>query len=248
MNYLQLNPTAYPGVQSTTILNSDKSKEFKELQIVGAVISGLPAATDAYIDIYVGYKAPRNRRRVMTKGSTTAGLRVVRIEQANSYIIESLNFSGYLIGDFGTNPNVTFASALAGAAAIVVPNFNFQSIMEPDYYASDNITTALLNRGSVTGRIEHVMMSVNAPDAVQPVTFTVKEANDGIGTGIQNVSLMNSPNNVLDINNSIPTDSGGLYLASFVRTKPYIQAVLQGGVGSPGFRYFVTFFDTPTVI
>lgn len=225
MNCLALNPSLYPGVQQTTITNANRSKEFIELQLVGNVLAGLPAETDAYVDVYVGYKTPKNLRRIMTKGGTTNGHRTIRIEQADTYIVESLNFQGYLLGDFGNTDSTLLTTVLSGSAAIAAPDLNFKRLLQAHDHAGDQLGS-IIDMGAVNGRLCLLVVNIETETLTGPIAVTLAEFTSDAGAGSSAITLTESPDNSVPIS-AIESDTGTVLYAFFQRTKQYMRATLN---------------------
>lgn len=246
MNAIAMNPFAIVGVQQSTVTNNNKNSEFKELTLVGNVFPGLTAAQDAYIDVYLNYKLPKYRRRIMTKGGTGEAVRIVQIEQADTYIIESLNFNGYLLGEFGNNPNSLINATLFGSANIAVPNVKALNILTPFDYTAGVSADGMRTFGAVTGNLCLLLVDIAGNALATPASIVLEQSDDETGTNTETVPVTISPDNPPGVNSfaSITSAAEGCFWGSFQRTKVCLMATLTVPAASTC-RMSVTAIELP---
>lgn len=243
MNALSLNPTLYPGVQRTVLTNRKKGTETKQVQFVGSLIGG--ADDDGYVHIYLNYVSEATKLTIVTKSTNLVGVYIVELPQADTYIVDSFNFSGRMLLELGNNTTLTSTNVVDDVEQIptVPPNYKMVQAIVPDTY-TESLDGAWCDMGETAGQVAVLELSLFLSETASAISAEVSEADDGSGTNIQAVQLVASPDADATFDN-MEAPLQAMVWGTFYRTKPYVRVSLT--IESPAdTRISGTIFEQPS--
>lgn len=229
MNTIRLNPFKYPGLQTATLTNNVRSGECKKLRLVGEFVYG---ATDGYVDLYLNYQDATNKTRVRLTGykvpstETVMSLDIV-VPQANTYLLKSSNFDGYLDIDLGSSAPVESTIGVA-EPTVASPMFNPKLTIKPDTYAETE-TGVSVDLGVPKGRVCTLLAGIFATTTPDPVSITVEESADENTWSPVTVTV--SPSSAIPLTD-FEAPASGVAFGSFVRTQQYVRAIITAAVNT----------------
>lgn len=243
MNVLTLNPTLYPGVQRSVLTNSKKGTETKQVQFLGTLIGG--AEDDGYIHIYLNYVSEATKLTIVTKSTNLVGVYIVELPQADTYIVDSFNFSGRMLLDLGNSTTITSTNVVDDVEQIstVPPNYKMVQTIPPDTY-TESQDGIWCDMGVTTGQMAVLELSLFLSTTPSAISVEVSEADDAIGTNAQAVQLVSSPDADGTFDN-LEAPMQAIVWGTFYRTKPYVRANLAIEEGSD-VRISGTIFEQPS--
>lgn len=239
MNVLQMSPTSFPGIQTSTLTNAALGTERKKFQIVGTAYNA-----NSYVDIYVGFVSDKTKIRVVAGQSIPENqIFEASLPQASTYIVKSSNFTGFLFVDLGTNAEIS-ASVQAGSVISASPDYAFKLALTPSTYDSTN-SSVWLPFGPVPGFVKTIVFNGEIRTAGTPLVVTIEEADDDSGTGAQAVTIAESSDGD-DLLSSLSQGFVGCAWGSFNLTKPYVQVTVTAPPVAD-FSCSVVLFEQPIV-